>query len=55
VDKALYEAKRRGRDRACRVSQVTIGDMLDQTIVDDHPGIAQAELPIQFVEVVAAA
>jgi diguanylate cyclase (GGDEF)-like protein len=55
VDKALYEAKRRGRDRACRVSQVTVGDMLDQTVVDDHPGISQAELPIQFVEVVAAA
>ena len=55
VDKALYEAKRRGRDRACRVSQVTVGDMPDQTVVDDHPGIAEAELPIQFVEVVAAA
>jgi diguanylate cyclase (GGDEF)-like protein len=44
VDKALYEAKHRGRDRACRVCEIK-EDMPELTVVD----------PIQFIEIVAAA
>jgi diguanylate cyclase (GGDEF)-like protein len=55
VDKALYEAKRRGRDRACRVSQVRVGDPPDLNVIGGGPGVSEAELPTHYIEIVAAA
>jgi len=33
VDKALYEAKRRGRDRACLISSVSAVDEQELTVI----------------------
>ncbi len=54
VDKALYEAKRRGRDRACRVGAVGDADISD-LILSHDVDIAVAGLPLQFVDMGVAA
>ncbi|HWJ33638.1 MAG TPA: GGDEF domain-containing protein [Steroidobacteraceae bacterium] len=55
VDKALYEAKRRGRDRACLISAVTAQDERDLTAISSEFESAAADSRIQFVETGVAA
>jgi diguanylate cyclase (GGDEF)-like protein len=55
VDKALYEAKRRGRDRACLISAVTAQDERDLTVISTEFETAAADRRIQLVERGAAA
>ena len=55
VDKALYEAKRRGRDRACRIGTIGGGDLPNLTVADQGENAADADFPIHFVEMSVAA
>jgi diguanylate cyclase (GGDEF)-like protein len=55
VDKALYEAKRRGRDRACRVGALGVGKVPNLSVVGNRPDATDADFPIHFVEMVVAA
>jgi diguanylate cyclase (GGDEF)-like protein len=55
VDKALYEAKRRGRDRACRIGPIGGGDIPNLTVADHGEDAADADFPIHFVEMSVAA
>ena len=55
VDKALYEAKRRGRDRACLISAVTAANQRDLTDISSEFESAAADRRIQLVETGAAA
>jgi len=55
VDKALYEAKRRGRDRACRVGALGAGKVPNLSVVSNRPDATDADFPIHFVEMVVAA
>ena len=55
VDKALYEAKRRGRDRACLISSVTARDVGELTVINTEFETAAADRRIQLVEMGAAA
>jgi diguanylate cyclase (GGDEF)-like protein len=55
VDKALYEAKRRGRDRACRVASAGVPDSFDFSYDNNDPNAADAHSPIHFVEMGVAA
>jgi diguanylate cyclase (GGDEF)-like protein len=55
VDKALYEAKRRGRDRACRVGAIGVGKVPNLTVVSNSPDATDADFPIHFVEMGVAA
>jgi diguanylate cyclase (GGDEF)-like protein len=55
VDKALYEAKRRGRDRACRVVTTGLRDNFDLSFVSYALDAADAHSPIHFVEMGVAA
>ncbi len=55
VDKALYEAKRRGRDRACLIRAVTAHDEQELTIISAEFETAAADRRIQLVEMGAAA
>jgi diguanylate cyclase (GGDEF)-like protein len=55
VDKALYEAKRRGRDRACRVGAIGVGKVPNLTVVGNNPDATDADFPIHFVEMGVAA
>ncbi|MGO9946794.1 MAG: diguanylate cyclase domain-containing protein [Steroidobacteraceae bacterium] len=55
IDKALYEAKRRGRDRACLISAVTAHDEQQLTMISDEFESAAADSRIQLVEMGAAA
>ena len=55
IDKALYEAKRRGRDRACLISAVTAQDEQQLTVISDEFESAAADSRIQLVEMGAAA
>jgi diguanylate cyclase (GGDEF)-like protein len=55
VDKALYEAKRRGRDRACRIGTIGGGDIPNLTVADHSENAADADFPIHFVEMSVAA
>ena len=55
VDKALYEAKRRGRDRACLISTVSAQDESELTIISSEFESAAADQRIQLVEMGAAA
>jgi diguanylate cyclase (GGDEF)-like protein len=55
VDKALYEAKRRGRDRACLISAVSAHDERDLTIISTEFESAAADHRIELVETGAAA
>jgi diguanylate cyclase (GGDEF)-like protein len=55
VDKALYEAKRRGRDRACLISAVSAHDERELTIISTEFESAAADLRIRLVDMGAAA
>jgi diguanylate cyclase (GGDEF)-like protein len=50
VDKALYEAKRRGRDRACLISAVGAEDASDASIVCTESESTESVGSIQLVE-----
>jgi hypothetical protein len=55
VDKALYVAKRRGRDRACLISEVSAHDREDlNSISADFDGAA-ADHRVELCEIGAAA
>jgi diguanylate cyclase (GGDEF)-like protein len=55
VDKALYEAKRRGRDRACRIGTIGGGDIPTLTPAGHGEDATDADFPIHFVEMSVAA
>ncbi len=55
VDKALYEAKRRGRNRACLISAVTAHDERELTVISTDFESAAADSRIQLVEMGVAA
>jgi diguanylate cyclase (GGDEF)-like protein len=55
VDKALYEAKRRGRDRACLISAMNAHDERELTIISTEFESAAADSRIRLVEMGAAA
>ncbi len=55
VDKALYEAKRRGRDRACFISAVSAQDEKDLTIISAEFESAAADRRIRLIDTGAAA
>jgi diguanylate cyclase (GGDEF)-like protein len=55
VDKALYEAKRRGRDRACLISAVTAHDERELTVIGTEFETAAADRRIELIEMGAAA
>lgn len=55
VDKALYEAKRRGRDRACLISAMSAHDERELTIISTEFESAAADRRIQLVDMGAAA
>ncbi len=55
VDKALYEAKRRGRDRACLIRSVTAENQRDLTNISTEFENAAADRRVQLVETGAAA
>jgi diguanylate cyclase (GGDEF)-like protein len=55
VDKALYEAKRRGRNRACLISTVTAQDERELTVICTDFESAAADRRIHLVEMGVAA
>ena len=55
VDKALYEAKRRGRNRACLISAVTAQDQRELTVISTEFEIAAADRRIHLVDTGTAA
>lgn len=55
VDKALYEAKRRGRDRACRIGTMGGSDRPNLTVVRHDQDATDTDFPIHFVEINVAA
>jgi diguanylate cyclase (GGDEF)-like protein len=55
IDKALYEAKRRGRDRACLISAVTADNARDLTLISAEFESATADRRIRLVEMGVAA
>jgi diguanylate cyclase (GGDEF)-like protein len=55
VDKALYEAKRRGRNRACLISAVTAQDERELTVISTEFESAAADRRIHLVETGTAA
>jgi diguanylate cyclase (GGDEF)-like protein len=55
VDKALYEAKRRGRDRACRIGAIGGGDIPNLDVVGHDQDATDTDCPIHFVEMSVAA
>jgi diguanylate cyclase (GGDEF)-like protein len=55
VDKALYEAKRRGRDRACLISSMSAVDERDLTVISAEFESAAADLRVLLVETGVAA
>ncbi|HEY3656983.1 MAG TPA: GGDEF domain-containing protein [Steroidobacteraceae bacterium] len=55
VDKALYEAKRRGRNRACLISAVRAHSERDLTVISTEFESAAADRRIHLVETGAAA
>jgi diguanylate cyclase (GGDEF)-like protein len=55
VDKALYEAKRRGRDRACLISAVSAHDERELTIISTEFESAAADRRIDLIETGVAA
>jgi diguanylate cyclase (GGDEF)-like protein len=55
VDKALYEAKRRGRDRACLISSVSAVDERELTVISAEFESAAADLRVLLVETGVAA
>jgi diguanylate cyclase (GGDEF)-like protein len=55
VDKALYEAKRRGRDRACLIGAVSANDEQDLIIISAEFESAAADRRIHLIETGVAA
>jgi diguanylate cyclase (GGDEF)-like protein len=55
VDKALYEAKRRGRDRACLIKVVCALDEKDLTTISSEFESATSDRRVQLVEILGAA
>ncbi|HTV96628.1 MAG TPA: diguanylate cyclase [Steroidobacteraceae bacterium] len=55
IDKALYEAKRRGRNRACLISAVSAHNKQELTIICDEFESAAADQRIQLVDMGTAA
>ena len=55
TDKALYEAKRRGRNRACLISAVIAQDKDDLTVICEEFESAAADERVRLVEMGAAA
>jgi len=55
VDKALYEAKRRGRDRACLIKVVSARDEKELTIISSEFEYATTDRRVQLVEILGAA
>ena len=55
VDKALYEAKRRGRDRACLIRAMSVHDERELTVITAEFECAAADRRIHLVEMGAAA
>jgi diguanylate cyclase (GGDEF)-like protein len=55
VDKALYEAKRRGRDRACVIKVVSARDEHELTTISSEFESATSDQRVQLVEIRGAA
>jgi len=55
IDKALYEAKRRGRNRACLIRAVSVHDERELTLLCTEFESAAADRKIQLVEMGTAA
>jgi diguanylate cyclase (GGDEF)-like protein len=55
VDKALYEAKRRGRDRACLIKVVSARDEQDLTDISSQFESATTDRRVELVEILGAA
>ena len=55
TDKALYEAKRRGRNRACLISAVVAQDKDDLTVICEEFKSAAADERVRLVDMGAAA
>ena len=55
VDKALYEAKRRGRDRACLIKLVRASNERELTIISSEFESATTDRRVQLVEILGAA
>jgi hypothetical protein len=55
IDKALYEAKRRGRNRACLIRAVSAQNKQELTILCDDFESAAADRRIQLVDMGSAA
>jgi diguanylate cyclase (GGDEF)-like protein len=55
VDKALYEAKRRGRNRACLINSVSAHDENDLTIISAEFESAAADRRVELIDMGAAA
>lgn len=55
IDKALYEAKRRGRNRACLISAVSARDKLDLTGICEEFESAAADDRVRLVDMGTAA
>ena len=55
VDKALYVAKRRGRDRACLIKVVSAADDKELTRISSEFESATMDRRVQLVEILGAA
>jgi diguanylate cyclase (GGDEF)-like protein len=55
VDKALYEAKRRGRDRACLIKLVSARNEKELTTISSEFESATTDRRVQLVEILGAA
>ena len=55
VDKALYEAKRRGRDRACLIKVVSARNEQELTTISSEFESATTDRRVQLVEILGAA
>jgi diguanylate cyclase (GGDEF)-like protein len=55
IDKALYEAKRRGRDRACLITAVSARNARDLTSINTDFATAAADRRVELMEMGAAA
>jgi predicted signal transduction protein with EAL and GGDEF domain len=55
VDKALYEAKRRGRDRACVIKVVTATTEMDLSSISAEFETATIDRRVHIVEILGAA